>query len=112
MPTTIKKPAIPQIDAKILILRGGNANWFIKRLKVHPNTKVIWHCRLNSFTIWFPKNHNPIANGKTEIYGKNGKASAVVGSKEGTYYYSILVTDEKGEVHLVEGNSPPTMEIQ
>jgi hypothetical protein len=112
MSTTPKKPAIPQVDAKIVIVKGESANWFIKPLEVPPNAKAIWHCRLNSFTIWFPSEHNPIAGGKTEIYGKNGKASAVVGSKTGTYYYCILVTDEDGVVHLVEGNSPPTMVIE
>ena len=112
MATTPKKPAPPQVDVKIIILRGGNANWFIRPLKVHPNTKVVWHCGINSFTIWFPKDTNPIASDKTEIYGKNGKASAVVGSKTGTYCYCILVTDDNGVVHLVEGNSPPTMVIE
>lgn len=112
MPTTQKKSANPEVDVRIVIVKGERANWFIKPLEVPRNAKVIWHCRLNSFTIWFPSEHNPLANGKTEIYGKNGKASAVVGSKSGTYHYCILVTDEDGVVHLVEGNSPPTMVIE
>ncbi len=112
MSTIPKKLANPQVDARIIIVKGDRANWFIKPLKVQPDTKVTWRCGLNSFTIWFPKDNNPIANGNTEIYGKNGKASAVVGSKTGTYYYGIHVTDEDGVVHLVEGNSPPTMVIE
>jgi hypothetical protein len=112
MADTQKKPAGPQVDVKIIKVGGTNANWFVKSLHIDPNTKVVWHCGIDSFTIWFPKNHNPLANGNTEVYGKNGKASAVVGNKKGTYHYCILVTDEKGDVHLVEGNSPPKMEIQ
>jgi hypothetical protein len=112
MAATQKKAANPQVDAKILILKGDRANYFVKRLEVEQNSKIVWHCGINSFTIWFPKNHNPIANGSTEIYGKNGKASAVVGSKPGTYHYCIVVADEKGHLHLVEGNSPPEMVIQ
>ena len=112
MTATPNKLSNPQVDAKILIVKGESANWFVKPLNVQPNTKVIWHCGINSFTIWFPKNLNPLADGKTEIHGKNGKASAVVGSKTGTYCYCILVTDDNGVVHLVEGNSPPTMVIE
>ncbi len=111
MSATQKNPASPQHDEKIIIVKGGNANWFIKPIKVHANTKVTWHCRLNSISIWFPKDNNPLAGGKNEVYGKNGKANAVVGSKKGKYYYCILVTEDNGEVHLVEANSPPEMEI-
>jgi len=111
MIATSKTPASPEVDAKIIVTKGGNANWFIKPIKVHPHTKVTWHCRLNSISIWFPKDNNPLAGGKNEVYGKNGKASAVVGSKKGKYYYCILVTEDNGEVHLVEANSPPEMEI-
>ena len=111
MAATPKTPANPQVDVKIVKVGGKGANWFVKSLILQPNAKVVWHCGIDSFTIWFPKNHNPIANGNTEIYGKNGKASAVVGTKKGTYCYCVLVTDEEGNVHLVEGNSPPEIEI-
>jgi hypothetical protein len=112
MPATQKKAVNPQVDVKIVTVKGDHVNYFVKPLKIDENTKVVWHCGINNFTIWFPKDHNPIANGHTEIYGKNGKASAVVGSEKGNYAYCILVTDEEGHVHLVEGNSPPVMEIQ
>jgi hypothetical protein len=112
MATPQQKPANPQVDAKIIIIKGEQANYFVKPLNIQPNTKVVWHCGIDSFTIWFPKNHNPLASSTTEVYGKNGKASAVVGSKVGTYHYCILVTDEDGVVHLVEGNSPPSMVIE
>jgi hypothetical protein len=111
MATTPKNAVTPQVDVRITIIKGDHSNYFVKPLDVEPNTKVVWHCGIDSFTIWFPKEHNPIANGHTEIYGKNGKATALVGSKKGTYYYCVLVTDENGSVHLVEGNSPPEMEI-
>jgi hypothetical protein len=107
-----KTPTNAQVDVKIIKVGGKGANWFVKRLTIPTNSRVVWHCGIDSFTIWFPKNHNPIANGSTEVYGKNGKASAVVGSKTGTYYYCILVTEDNGDVHLVEGNSPPTMVIE
>ena len=107
-----KVQANPQVDVKIVKVGGKSANWFVKPLTVQPNTKVVWHCGIDSFTIWFPKDHNPLARGNNEIYGKNGKASVVVGSKAGTYYYCILVTEDNGDVHLVEGNSPPEMVIQ
>ena len=106
-----KKSADPQVDAKINIVKGGNANWFIKPITVQANTKVTWHCRLNSISIWFPKDNNPLAGGKNEVSGKNGRVSAVVGSKKGKYSYCILVTEDNGQVHLVEANSPPEMEI-
>ncbi len=112
MATAPKKSGNPQVDAKIIKVSGKSANWFVKPLTIGPNTRVVWHCGIDSFTIWFPKDTTPLAGGKTEIYGKNGKASAVVGSKPGTYYYCILVTEDNGDVHLVEGNSPPTMVIQ
>ena len=112
MAATLKTPANPQVDVKIIKVGGISANWFVKPLTVKSNTKVVWHCGIDSFTIWFPKNQNPLANGNAEIYGKNGKATAVVGSKLGTYYYCILVTEDNGDVHLVEGNSPPTMVIE
>jgi hypothetical protein len=112
MPATQKNNATPEHNEKIVIIKGGNANWFIKQIKVHPNTKVTWHCRLNNISVWFPKENTPLAGGKNEVYGKNGKASAVVGSKKGTYHYCLLVTEDNGDVHLVEGNSPPEMIIQ
>ena len=112
MSATQKKAVNPQVDVTIVTVKGDHANYFIKPLKVKENTKIVWHCGINNFTLWFPKDHNPIANGHTEIYGKNGKASAVVGSNKDTYAYCILVADEGGHVHLVEGNSPPEMEIQ
>jgi hypothetical protein len=105
------KSAPPQVDVKIVVVKGDHANYFVKPLKVEANSKVVWHCGINNFVLWFPKDNNPIANGHTEIHGKNGKASAVVGSKKGVYQYSALVTDEGGNVHLVEGNSPPEMVI-
>jgi hypothetical protein len=111
MATTQKKTASPQVEVTIVTVKGDRANYFVKPLKIEKNTKVVWRCGINSFIIWFPKDHNPIANGHTEIYGINGKASAVVGTKEGTYYYCVLVSDEDGNVHLVEGNSPPEMVI-
>jgi hypothetical protein len=107
-----KTTANPQVDVKIVKVGGKSANWFVKPLTIGENTRVVWHCGIDSFIIWFPKNHNPLANGNTEIYGKNGKASAVVGTKTGTYHYCILVVEDNGDVHLVEGNSPPTMVIE
>ena len=107
-----KKSGNPEVEAKIVTVPGVRSNWFVKKLDLKPNTKVTWRSGINSFIVWFPKDHNPVASGKTEIYGKNGKASAEMGSKAGTYTYCILVTDEAGEVHLVEGNSPPTMVIE
>lgn len=105
-------PVNPPVDVKIVMVKGERANWFVKPLKIHANTKVTWHCRLNGITIWFPSKENPLKDSKkNEIRGKNGRASAAVGSKKGVYHYCILVTDEKGVVHLVEGNSPPTMVI-
>ena len=112
MAATQKTTANPQVDVRIVKVGGKGANWFVKPLKIKTGTKVVWHCGIDSFTIWFPKNHNPLANGNSEIYGKNGKASAVVGTKPGTYHYCILVTEDNGDVHLVEGNSPPTMIIE
>lgn len=112
MAATQKKTASPQHDERIIVIKGGNANWFIKQIKVHPHTKVTWHCRLNRISVWFPEDKNPFASGKNQVYGKNGKASAVVGTKKGKYEYCILVTEDNGDVHLVEGNSPPTMVIE
>jgi hypothetical protein len=112
MAATQKTLVTPQVDVRVVKVGGKSANWFVKPLSVKPNTKVVWHCGIDSFTIWFPKNHNPLANGNTEVYGKNGKASAVVGTKKGKYQYCMLVTEDNGDVHLVEGNSPPEMEIQ
>jgi hypothetical protein len=100
------------VEAKIVMLKGGHSNWFVKTLTVKQNSRVTWRCGLHTLTVWFPKDHTPLANGKSEIHGKNGKASAEIGSKTGTYHYCILVTDEGGGVHLVEGNSPPTMIIE
>ena len=111
MPATQKKTAIPEHDERIIVIKGGNANWFIKKIKVHPHTKVTWHCRLNKISIWFPADKNPLVGGKNQVYGKNGKASAVVGANKGKYHYCILVTEDNGQVHLVEANSPPEMEI-
>jgi hypothetical protein len=107
-----KKSEHPETEAKIVMLKGGNANWFVKSLIIKANSKVTWRCGLHTITLLFPKDHTPLAGGKTEILGKNGKATAEVGSKKGIYQYCILVTDEAGVVHLVEGNSPPTMVIQ
>jgi hypothetical protein len=111
MSTAIKSSKTPEVDVRIAVLKGGNENWFIKPIKVAPNSRVTWHCRLDRISIWFPKDKNPLAGKSNEVYGKNGKATAIVGSKPGKYFYCILITEDNGQVHLVESNSPPEMEI-
>jgi hypothetical protein len=110
-----QKTAVPlrsPIEIEIKVVKGERANWFVKPTKVPPGSTVTWHCPNSDFVIWFPGKKNPLTGGTNELYSRQGKASAVVGFKTDTYYYTVLAKDQKGATHLIEGNSPPEMIIQ
>lgn len=100
-----------KVDVRIIRVQGGNANWFVKKIEVEAGGKVTWYCKHFEMFVWFT-DKNALKLGKMHAHSTKGQLTVDVGSKKGTYPYVMMIKDDKGEMHLVEGNSPPEMIIQ
>jgi hypothetical protein len=100
-----------KVDVRIIRVHGGNANWFVKKIEVEAGGKVTWYCKHYEIFVWFTDKH-ALKLGKVHVHGTKGQVSVDVGTKKGRYFYAMMIKDDNGEMHLVEGNSPPEMVIE
>ena len=105
----------PSLINETTIYPGSNLkkNWCVEKMMAQPGQQVHWRCDKPDFVILFPSTHNPLS-GSNEVIGAYGEAVAQLRDNVTSgqvFQYCSLVWDN-GAVYLVEGNSPPEMEIQ
>ena len=98
------------VDVSIAKVPGPTSNWFVKPIKIARGGTITWHCSECQIYLWFPSK-DALKGGTNGIHRKN-PVTVTVGTNPGTYYYTMLVKDYDGHMHLVEGNSPPEVIIE
>jgi hypothetical protein len=98
--------------------RRGSPNGKVDPLILSGGDTATWRCPGHEIVIMFPSCSTPLSGGRSEVTGF-GVASATIDSgKKGHYSYCILIRRRRGRIsrdfryELVEGNSPPDMDIQ
>ncbi len=110
----MKRPSLPNFQLfsqDIPIKSNPGGHWRVSKCHVQPGV-VTWRCDVPGSYIWimFPEHHNPIKDGGPQASGPS-PLKVTLGERKGYYPYCVLSQDPAGVFHLVEGNSPPEMEI-
>jgi hypothetical protein len=111
-PRVPKPTANPPNEATIHAAPGLKKNWQVEKLFGMRGAQVHWHCDKPNFIIFFPSSQNPLVE-SNEVVGTAGEATATVKTDlvQGKFYHYCALVWEGDETFLVEGHSPPEMEI-
>lgn len=98
---------------KVKINDNPAGHWRVGKLILDASTRTAtWDCPNCSITVMFPATRSPLSNGETQKTGTGSVTAQIDIGAKGYYPYCILVQDQDGDFHLVEGNSPPEMIIE
>jgi hypothetical protein len=97
---------------EVEIRRDPDGQYRVKRVYGKPGDQIKWKCPNCNIFIIFPAKRTPFAGGETEASGKSPVSGTIDGKANGFFIYSAMVQDQHGDLHVVEGNSPPEMVIE
>jgi hypothetical protein len=84
----------------------------VMRVYAKHGDQVKWKAPNCNIFITFPASRTPLLNGATEASGRSPLSAGIDPKASGYFVYLAMVQDKEGELHLVEGNSPPEMVIE
>jgi len=95
---------------EIVIRKDPDGCWRVSRVYGKGDDRVKWKCPGCNIFIFFPSNRTPLAG--TEVRGNSSATASIRKDAQGYYVYSAMIQEKSGEMHVVEGNSPPDMVIE
>jgi hypothetical protein len=98
--------------------RRGSPNGKVDPLILSGGDTATWRCPGYEIVIFFPSCSTPLFGDRSEVTGSGVASATIAAGKKGHYSYCILIRKPRGRIsrdfryELVEGNSPPDMDIQ